>query len=56
VTAWAPKVDADQRVTSTNWGAGRGVAVGLLADFAGEPRPPSGAVDIGAYNAVPVAG
>jgi hypothetical protein len=35
---------------------GRGVAVGLPADFAGELRPPGGAVDIGAYDAVPIAG
>jgi hypothetical protein len=56
ITSWSPKTDAAVRVISTNWGARRGDALGLLVDFAGEPRPTTGAVDIGAYNAVALAG
>ena len=43
--------DAALRVTSTNWGARRGDNLGLATDFAGEPRPVIGPVDVGAYNA-----
>jgi hypothetical protein len=56
LTSWAPSFDADLRVTSTNWGAGRGDNLGLATDFAGAPRPAVGRVDIGAYNAAPLAG
>jgi hypothetical protein len=56
VTSWAPAFDATLRVTSTNWGARRGDNVGLATDFAGAPRPAIGPVDIGAYNASPLAG
>ena len=56
LTSWAPLFDPDLRVTSTNWGARRGDNLGLATDFAGEPRPASGPVDIGAYNAIPMTG
>jgi parallel beta helix pectate lyase-like protein len=56
LTSWAPGFDADLRVTSTNWGAGRGDNLGLPFDFAGAPRPALGPVDIGAYNASPLTG
>jgi Right handed beta helix region len=56
LTSWAPAFDADLRVTSTNWGARRGDNLGLAADFAGQPRPATGPVDIGAYNATPLTG
>jgi hypothetical protein len=56
LTSWAPLFDPAMRVTSTNWGAGRGDNLGLPTDFAGAPRPAAGPVDIGAYNATPLAG
>jgi len=56
LTSWAPAFDAALRVTSTNWGAGRGDNLGLPTDFVGEPRPVIGRVDIGAYNAAALAG
>jgi parallel beta helix pectate lyase-like protein len=54
LTSWAPGFDASVRVTTTNWGAGRGLNLGLPTDFAGAPRPATGPVDIGAYNATPL--
>jgi hypothetical protein len=33
-----------------DWGRDRGVALGLPEDFSGLPLPPTGAVDIGAYE------
>jgi Right handed beta helix region len=51
LTSWAPQFDADQRVTSTNWGRGRGDSLGLLEDFAGAPLPGGAPVDIGAFQA-----
>ena len=56
LTSWAPTFDADLRATSANWGAGRGDNLEIAADFAGHPRPATGRVDIGAYNAAPPAG
>jgi hypothetical protein len=56
LTSWAPMLDADLRVTSTNWGARRGDNLGLATDFAGQPRPATGPVDVGAYNAIPLTG
>ncbi len=56
LTSWAPMLDADLRVTSTNWGAHRGDNLGLATDFAGQPRPATGPVDVGAYNAIPLTG
>lgn len=50
VSSWVPEVDAQLRVTSTNWGAGRGDNLGFSTDFAGTPLPSSGPVDIGAYQ------
>lgn len=50
LSSWAPQFDPERRVTSTNWGAGRGDQLGLAADFAGTPLPASGPVDIGAYQ------
>ena len=49
VTSWAPSFDADQRVTSTNWGRGRGDWLGLSSDFGGAPVS-AGSVDIGAWQ------
>jgi hypothetical protein len=43
---------AGHRVTSTNWGRGRGSDLGLLEDFAGAPLPSQGPMDIGAFQAV----
>jgi hypothetical protein len=51
LSSWAPTFDADRRVTSTNWGLGRGQNLGLAEDFAGAPLPATGAVDIGAFQA-----
>ena len=56
LTSWAPGFDASLRVTTTNWGAGRGLNLALPTDFAGASRPATGPVDIGAYNATPLAG
>jgi parallel beta helix pectate lyase-like protein len=56
LTSWAPVLDADLRVTSTNWGARRGDSLGLATDFAGQSRAATGPVDIGAYNAIPLTG
>jgi hypothetical protein len=50
ITSWAPSFDADQRVTSTNWGRDRGDWLGLATDFGGAPMPPAGGVDIGAWQ------
>jgi hypothetical protein len=49
ITSWAPTFDADQRVTSTNWGRDRGDWLGIATDFGGAPVPPGG-VDIGAWQ------
>ncbi|MEA2229485.1 MAG: hypothetical protein QOF04_3115 [Solirubrobacteraceae bacterium] len=54
VTSWSPRVDHDLRVTSTNWGAGRGENLGLLADVMGLPRATSGPVDVGAHGGLRV--
>jgi len=43
-------------VTPTNRGRGTGDNLGLATDFAGEPRPVIGRVDVGAYNASRPAG
>ena len=51
LSSWAPQFDADQRVTSTNWGRGRGSDLGLLEDFAGAPLPAGGPIDAGAFQA-----
>ena len=51
LTSWAPQFDAQQRVTSTNWGLARGDDLGLLEDFAGTPLPAGARVDIGAFQA-----
>jgi hypothetical protein len=56
LTSWAPQFDAAARVTSTNWGAGRGDNLGIPTDFAGAPRPAAGPIDVGAYNASSLAG
>jgi hypothetical protein len=56
LSSWAPAFDPDLRVTSTNWGSRRGDNLGLATDFAGQPRPATGPVDIGAYNAIPLTG
>ncbi|MEA2320412.1 MAG: hypothetical protein QOD81_262 [Solirubrobacteraceae bacterium] len=53
-TSWSPGVDADLRVTSRNWGAGRGENLGLLADVMGLPRATSGPVDVGAHGGLRV--
>jgi parallel beta helix pectate lyase-like protein len=50
LSSWAPQLDAEQRVTSTNWGRGRGDDLGLLEDFAGAPLPSGTRVDIGAFQ------
>jgi len=50
LSSWAPRFDADRRVTSTHWGAARGVGLGLAEDFAGAPLPATGPVDIGAFE------
>jgi hypothetical protein len=49
LTSWAPSFDADQRVTSTNWGRDRGDWLGLARDFGGAPLA-AGSVDIGAWE------
>ena len=51
LSSWAPQFDAQQRVTSTNWGLARGDDLGLLEDFAGTPLPAGSRVDIGAFQA-----
>jgi nitrous oxidase accessory protein NosD len=51
LSSWAPQFDADQRVTSTNWGRGRGSDLGLLEDFVGAPLPVGGPIDVGAFQA-----
>jgi hypothetical protein len=51
LSSWAPLFDAQRRVTSTNWGRGRGDNLGLGQDYAGTPLPAAGPVDIGAYQA-----
>jgi hypothetical protein len=56
VTSWAPQFDAELRVTSANWGAGRGENLGLLVDVMGLPRATSGPVDIGAHGGLLVGG
>ena len=45
-----PAFDGDLRVISTNLGAGRGDALGLVEDYVGTPLPAAGSVDIGAYQ------
>jgi hypothetical protein len=50
LSSWAPQFDAQLRVTSTNWGRGRGDNLGLAQDYAGTPLPAAGPVDIGAYQ------
>jgi hypothetical protein len=50
LTSWAPAFDADQRVTSTNWGRDRGEWLGLPTDFGGTAMPSAGQIDIGAWQ------
>ena len=45
-----PTFDGDVRVTSTQLGAGRGDALGLVEDYVGTLLPATGPVDIGAYQ------
>ncbi len=55
-SSWPPAVDSDGRITSTNWGRGRGRALGLAEDYLGQPLPAFGPVDVGARQEPPPAG
>ena len=50
LSSWAPTFDAEQRVTSTNWGRARGDNLGIALDYAGTALPAADPVDIGAYQ------
>jgi hypothetical protein len=50
LSSWAPVFDADERVTSTNWGRDRGDWLGQERDFGGVAVPAPGLVDIGAWQ------